>query len=102
MYHRRFAMEAFREAELGRFLPHVDGPVLRIPHRGRLAEGDELLKTRLYDIRSDYAQAADLAGCAAEEGMVAKLTAALREADAPVEQYERLGLPAPEPRSYSS
>ncbi|GEM_PF-3098213 len=46
----------------------------------------------LFDIRADEAQEQDLAGTALEKGYEEKLRRALREVQAPQEQFERLGL----------
>jgi hypothetical protein len=45
-----------------------------------------------FDIRADEAQEHDLAGTPLEQEYEAKLQTALREVQAPQEQFERLGL----------
>ncbi len=92
------------DIECGRFLVRTDWPVFKVPvdRPGIIDQSDDALRevsdTHLFDLACDYAQQVDLAGQAdgpakeAEERMVALLLRALDEADAPAEQYERLGL----------
>jgi hypothetical protein len=95
-YHRLFAAETFRHAELGMFLPHAGVPVLRTPGppRGEFGFLEELFEGRLYDIVADYRQERNL--WAEEprerERLQELLVAEMRRVDAPDEQYDRLGL----------
>jgi len=82
--------EFYQGAELGRFLPWTDCPVLRAP-RG-CPRSPDWADTRLHRLADDYAQERNLAGTALEETCEQVLVEAMRIHDAPVEQYERLGL----------
>lgn len=50
------------------------------------------LSTKLFDLHADPGQLAPIADVALEERMVGHLRALMTEADAPREQFERLGL----------
>lgn len=88
------------QIEWGRFIPRTDYPVMRIPVT-KLAVVDqsddplrEVSTTRLFDLEADPGEERNLAGADEElEGrMVALLDRAMRECEAPAEQWERLGL----------
>ncbi len=95
-FHRRFRKEMFDDVELGRFLPHVDTNVLRREFRSPLDPENERVTTQLFDIESDYAQQDNLCGKDddLEEEMCKRLIQAMKDADSPVSQFERLGLDA--------
>lgn len=78
-------------AELGKFLPYVDYPVLRsrVTNQPR---SPEWAQTMLFDIEADPGQTRNLAGGAIEKQFAALLAGALREHDSPPSQFERLGL----------
>lgn len=82
--------EFYEDAELGRFLPYTDYPVIRakvdIPRRPQWQD------TMLYDVESDYGQTVNLAGTDVEERYEALMMATMQEVDAPSWQYERVGL----------
>ncbi len=50
------------------------------------------LETKLFDIRDDPGQQRPLEDAAIEQAMIEKLRAEMARADAPADQYERLGL----------
>jgi arylsulfatase A-like enzyme len=83
-------LEARADAEAGRFLPYADAPVWRYPAPSLARHAAPLL----FDARADPGQVANLAGrdAAEERRMRDLLATALRELQAPAEQYERLGL----------
>jgi arylsulfatase A-like enzyme len=56
---------------------------------------NQIYQTLLFDTESDPGQEAPIDDPAVEEAMVTKLTALMREAEAPQEQFARLGLPIP-------
>jgi hypothetical protein len=91
-YHRRFSAADLQEAELGHFLRYAGCPVLRIPDRAPLEPDSELGQTMLFDIQEDPEQRHNLAGTAAETACAERLAGAMRKADAPAEQFLRLGL----------
>jgi arylsulfatase A-like enzyme len=78
-------------------MPGSEVPVLRQP----FVDGDmlpfwawgEFSGNHLWNLASDPDEASDLAGTDAEEEMEAQLVDALREVQAPDDQFERLGLP---------
>lgn len=78
------------EAEAGRFLPYTDTPVWRYPAPS-MSRHDQPL---LYNVERDPGQRDNIAG--REPAIAARLRdlliTALRELQAPVEQYDRLGL----------
>jgi arylsulfatase A-like enzyme len=77
-------------AEAGRFLPYTDSPVWRYPARSHARHPASLL----YNVQHDRAQSENLAGCGLpdERRLRELLHEALRQLQAPPEQYERLGL----------
>jgi hypothetical protein len=85
-------LEARADAEAGRFLPYADAPVWRCPAPSLARHAEPLL----FDVRADPDQVTNLAGrgAPAERRIRDLLTSALRELQAPAEQYERLGLTA--------
>jgi arylsulfatase A-like enzyme len=91
-YHRRIPEAAFADAQLGRFLPWTACPVLRLPAEAPLQRGSELARTMLFDIEEDPGQQRDLTGGRLEESLASRLAEAMRGAEAPAEQFERLGL----------
>lgn len=81
--------------EAGRFLPYTNFPVFKIPEStaGKVyARNRFVLESRLYDLENDEAQEHPMQNEAAEARMVGLLVEAMRQAEAPPEQYERLGL----------
>ena len=80
----------YEGAELGRFLPYTDYPVIRSRvQRGRRSDW---AGTMLYDIESDYGQTFNLVGTEVEKRCEDLLTATMKEMDAPLSQLERMGL----------
>lgn len=92
---RYFSGEYMKKAEMGRFLPYTDCPVYKIPI---LSEEDcfgdirYVMNSELYDCEKDYEQQHTLEDKETELKMCRKLIAAMEEAQAPAEQYKRLGL----------
>ncbi len=80
----------FRDAELGKFLPYTDMPVIRA--RSTMRRTDIVRASQLFDIRNDPEQAQNLLGSAAEARYVELLRRTMERADAPPSQYARLGL----------
>ena len=80
---------------MGRYLPYTRYPVYRIPalfpedYSGNI---DFVMDSRLFDLEKDYAQLHNLEDREKEAVMCRKLVAGMREAQAPEEQYIRLGL----------
>lgn len=83
------------EIQTGRFLPYTDYPVYKIPAREESDWWGDLAFVRnslLFDLQNDYLQEHPVKDSVLEEEMCKKLAAGMREAQAPEEQYERLGL----------
>jgi arylsulfatase A-like enzyme len=92
----RFFVEELRSAELAApFAFTKDVPVLKVP--AAPAGNPAAYGTLLYDLVEDPDQEAPLNDPELELRMVGLLVTAMRENDAPREQYERLGLPADGP-----
>ena len=96
----RYFDERYAERiEMGRFLPYTRYPVYRMPvlspddYLGDIRYVSESL---LFDIRTDYEQKDPIHDADMEEEMIKKLTEGMKEAQAPEEQYIRLGLKIPE------
>ena len=76
-------------------LPFTKGcPVMRIPSTG-MGRFAEAFKTQLFDLATDPGQLNPIDDADLEASMVARLQDALRQHQAPPEQYERLGLAHP-------
>ena len=70
-----------------------DCSTLRIPARGGAVRDQKIkMDTLLYDVRDDPQETTLLSDAGIEAHMITRLTRLMRECDAPVEQYERLGL----------
>jgi arylsulfatase A-like enzyme len=89
-YHDMCSKDFYEEAEIGRFLPYTDYPVIKA--RVRNMRSEEWEDNRLYDIGKDYEQTVNLAGSEVEERYRKLLIKTLRAYDAPSWQFERLGL----------
>ncbi|WP_326498050.1 sulfatase/phosphatase domain-containing protein [Arthrobacter sp. FX8] len=88
----RFAVSELVDAELVEPLPFTQGvPVLRLP--GNPFGNPYSFGTLLFDLAMDPEQQNPLIDDDLELHMMRLLVNQLREADAPVSQYERLGLP---------
>ncbi|KRE65482.1 MULTISPECIES: sulfatase [Micrococcaceae] len=88
----RFAVSELVDAELVEPLPFTQGvPVLRLP--GNPFGNPYSFGTLLFDLAKDPEQQNPLIDDDLELHMMRLLVNQLREADAPVSQYERLGLP---------
>lgn len=92
----RYFDERYAERmEMGRFLPYTRYPVYRIPalypedYSGNI---ELVMQSLLFDLETDYAQLHPLKEREIETDICRKLTAGMREAQAPEEQYRRLGL----------
>ncbi len=84
----------YEEAALDHWLPYTDYPVIRARvHKRRSPEWAE---TMLYDLTCDEAQTQNLAGTELEIEYAVLLAETLQAADAPAEQFERLGLEQPD------
>ena len=91
-YHHRMKPERMKDAELGNFLPYVDHPVLRVPGISEFGINDEIFENKCFDLQEDYLQLNDLCGTPVEEQMREMLIEAMKRADSPGEQFQRLGL----------
>ncbi|MEZ0166965.1 sulfatase-like hydrolase/transferase [Kineococcus sp. LSe6-4] len=92
----RFDVAELRGAELVGPLPFTrDVPVLRVP--GRPFGNPHAFGTLLFDLAEDPEQQHPLLDDDLELRMLGLLLEAMRAADAPASQYERLGLPAEGP-----
>jgi hypothetical protein len=83
--------ERWANAEMGRFLPHVDMPVYRVAipsHRHRDAPDFH----PVYDLRTDPGQECPIRDPSLEAGLAAKLRELLIRYNAPPCQLERTGL----------
>ncbi len=88
--------------EMGRFLGFTDYPVYKIPMAFKGKKYDNvryvfeslrfISDTLLFDIEKDYAQNNPIKDAGAEELMIQKLAKAMKDADSPEEQFERLGI----------
>jgi arylsulfatase A-like enzyme len=92
---RYFGEEYAPHIDMGRFLPYTNYPVYRIPP---MNDGDcfgeikYVLQSELYNIQKDYPQSSPIHDPKLEAVLCKKLTDGMLEAEAPAEQYERLGL----------
>ena len=90
----RFTVEELQQAELAPPFSFTKGcPVLKIP--GRRWAGTHAMETLLYDVENDPHQQQLLDDPATEERLRQQMIRLMQENDAPVEQYERLGLMLP-------
>jgi hypothetical protein len=87
--------------EMGRFLDYTDYPVFRIPknensEKRNLSWNPEdissILESFVYDLEEDYGQQSPVKDSRIEGMLKTKLIRAMKEALAPNEQYQRLGL----------
>ena len=92
----RYFDERYAQAmEMGRFLPYTHYPVYKIPalfpedYSGNI---EYVMTSMLFDLQNDYEQLNRLEDAEKEADMCKKLEAGMREAQAPEEQYVRLGL----------
>ncbi len=81
--------------EMGRYLPYTNYPVYRIPpiqeadYMGRLGD---IMETVLFDTKEDPRQNHPVKNKELEKRMCEMLIEGMKEAEAPEEQFERLGL----------
>ncbi|MGI5471729.1 sulfatase [Streptomyces sp. CA-132043] len=88
----RFSPAELADAVLAPPLPFTKGaPVLRLP--GFAVGNPYTFGTLLFDLQTDPEQQRPLVDAELELRMATLLTEALREGDAPADQFERLGLP---------
>ena len=72
-----------------------DCQTMKIPGRGGLPGGenvDQVLKTQLFDVKTDPRQESPIDDPQVEQRMINHLVRLMKACDAPCEQYERLGL----------
>ena len=91
-YHHRMSADRMKDAEFGSFLPYVDIPVLRVPGIPEFGIHEEIFENKCFSLSDDYQQLHDLCGTAAEDRMRDLLVEAMKRADSPEEQFQRLGL----------
>ena len=91
---RYWGEEFAGQIEMGRFLKYTQYPVYRIPGKiyGAGGKKSHFSESALYDMQKDYAQNNSIADKALEQELCAKLIKCMEYADAPGEQYQRLGL----------
>lgn len=92
---RYFGEDYAGEIEMGRFLSYTDYPVYKIPAKGEKdwwGDLKDVMESKLFDLQEDYEQNKPLVNEELEQKMCKKLMAGMKEAQAPEEQYERLGL----------
>lgn len=91
-YHHRMTADRMKEAVLGHYLPYLNIPVLRVPGNPEFGIHEELFENRCFNISDGYHQLHDLCGSAEEDHMRDLLIEAMKRADSPEEQFQRLGL----------
>ena len=91
----RFSPEEFAGVELAEAFGFTKGcrtMKLNSKAGARGWEHPERFKTRLYDLQSDPRQECPLSDPSVEKRMIDHLLRCMKECEAPIEQYERLGL----------
>ncbi|TDD67512.1 sulfatase [Jiangella aurantiaca] len=89
----RFAVDELAEAQLARPFAFTKGcPTLRVPAPGQA--NAHVFGTLLFDLQTDPEQERPLVDDELERRMATLMVELMRSADAPPEQYQRLGLPA--------
>lgn len=83
----------------GHYLPHVSMPVYRLDMAALMKYMPPFMRDHslvadslLFDLEKDYAQEYPLEDSGLEQRMVQALIQSMKEHDAPIEQFERLGL----------
>lgn len=93
---RRFYGEEYAaQMEMGRFLPYTNYPVYKIPVFGEAdcwGNIDYVMDSLLFNISEDERQMHPIQDTQLEAKMCHKLVKGMRQAQAPAEQYIRLGL----------
>lgn len=86
--------DRYTGAETGRFMPHTDRPVYRVPSDGMAYSSVDADRDMLFDLDEDPDCLRDLWNTAPDRRAraLARLTEAMRELQVPLEHYERLGL----------
>ncbi len=85
-------MAGMQDAQMGKFLPFTDYPVYKIPVKQGLSGTHHVKDSLLFDILNDYNQENPLDDQEMENVMLHKLIKQMKYADAPSEQYMRLGI----------
>jgi len=85
-YHHRMDADRMKDAELGRFLPYIGIPVLRVPGIPEFGIHEEIYENGCFNLADDGQQLDDLGGTAAETRMRKMLVTAMKEAECPDEQ----------------
>ncbi len=92
--HERFSIADLQKAELVAPLPNSKGcPVLKTQGHGTYVSQVNY-GTKLFDVKKDPRQKNPLQDNVLEARMATLLVQEMKKADAPIEQFERLGLPA--------
>ncbi len=89
-FHDHKGSEFYDQAELGNFLSYTDFPVIKA--RANKPRGSLYADNGLYDLTADYPQKNNLAGGSLEEEYKNLLISTMKRLDAPIWQFERLGL----------
>lgn len=92
---RYFDNSYAEDLDMGRFLEYTKYPVYRLKVKSSRDYSGDISYVReslLFDINEDYEQKSPICNEQLEEQMCRKLIQGMKEAEAPEEQYERLGL----------
>jgi arylsulfatase A-like enzyme len=91
----RYSLDELRSWHQHPGFVHTQGcPVMAFPRAGKSWMNE--LGSRIFDVVADYDQQHPLRDAGLETRLVRELVGAMAAADAPAEQYERLGLPTPD------
>jgi hypothetical protein len=87
--------DRYAEAECGRFLPHTDRPVYRVPSDGMCYAGGGADFDAVFDLEADPGCQRNLwaEAPARREACLQRMSQAMRDLSVPQEHFQRLGLP---------
>lgn len=91
-FKKYIGIDAAEKIEIGSFLEYTDYPVYKIPQKKAGKAMKYVCESLIFDIESDYAQQKAIKDEEIEGRLIQKLILAMKEAGAPKEQFERLGL----------
>ncbi|GKX31498.1 sulfatase [Vallitalea longa] len=94
-FRKYIGKERADEIDMGRFLKYTDYPVYKIPinYENQKDGSIKYIKESLiFDIEEDYQQKKPINNKAIEKELIDKIIKAMKDSQAPGEQYERLGL----------
>lgn len=88
----RMPVEELQQAELVAPFSFTKGvPVLKVPGTGKGSK-QKVIDSVLYDLENDYAENEPIDDPEVEQMMIDHMVRLMKETDAPVEQYDRMGL----------